>query len=216
VEQLTDLRSRPVTGSGLAPVAIACAAAVSVGLIAGALTAYGQGWLADSVSSLVNSAGPWSLAAFLVARTVGADRLWLAMVTAVVTLACSEVGYAAATVLRGDANSTSTIAFWLTAAVLAGPPLGLAASWSIRAGWRWAAGCGALAGVFVGEGIYGWSSLVDTTEWRYWAAETAIGAVAAVSTATIAWIRRGLLDAVAAVAAAGATAVVVFAVARSS
>lgn len=210
-----DLQNRPASGSTVASVVVAGGLAASVGLVVGALTAYGQGWLGDSVGSLANSAGPWSLAAFLVARSLGSHRLWLAVTTAVVTLAFSEIGYAAATVARGDSNSTSTIVFWLTAAVLAGPPLGLAASWSTRNGWRWAAGFGAIAGVLIGEGIYGWATLSDTTDWRYWATETAIGVVMALSVATVAWRRSGFLDALVAGAAAGATAGVVFVVARS-
>jgi hypothetical protein len=33
----------------------------------------------------------------------------------------------------------------------------------------------AFGGVLLGEGLYGWSTVADTTDWRYWALEAAIG-----------------------------------------
>jgi hypothetical protein len=149
--------------------------AVAVGLGVGAITAYGQAWLSDSTTSLVNSAGPWSVAAFLVARFN--RRVPLAVVAAMLTLACCELGYALATELRGGTNSGSTVAFWLTAAALAGPPLGIAGAWSTETGVRRGVGISVVGGVLLGEGAYGWSTIADTTDWRYWAIELVIGAL---------------------------------------
>jgi hypothetical protein len=154
---------------------VGLSAAVAVGVGAGALTAYGQGWLSDATTSLANSAGPWSVAAFLVARYN--RRLAPAVSAAMLTLACCELGYALATELRGGTNATSTVVFWLTAAVLAGPPLGVAAAWSTETGLRRGVGLSVLGGVLLGEGLYGWSTVADTTDWRYWALEVAIGAL---------------------------------------
>jgi hypothetical protein len=151
------------------------AVALAVGLGVGALTAYGQAWLSDSTTSLVNSAGPWSVAAFLVARYN--RRVPAAVVAAMVTLAFCELGYALATELRGGTNATSTVMFWLTAAVLAGPPLGIAGAWSTETGLRHGVGLSVLGGVLLGEGLYGWTTIADTTDWRYWAIELVVGAL---------------------------------------
>jgi Family of unknown function (DUF6518) len=154
---------------------VGLAAAVAVGVGVGALTAYGQAWLNDSTTSLANSAGPWSVAAFLVARYT--RRVPLAIVAAMLTLACCEFGYALATEFRGGTNASSSVVFWLTAALLAGPPLGVAGAWSAQTGLRRGVGFSVLGGVLLGEGLYGWSTIADTTDWRYWAIELVIGAL---------------------------------------
>jgi hypothetical protein len=184
--------------------------AVVVGLAIGALTAYAQGWLGDGTASLANSAGPWSVAAFVVART--GRGVVAAAVAAMVTLVSCEVGYAIATEIRGGSNAASTVVFWLAAALLAGPPLGVAARWSTRTGARRAVGFAVLGGVLIGEGWYGWTSVADTTDWRYWAAELCVG-VAIVAGAALA--SRRLVPASAAVAAAAVTALVVFGAGRA-
>jgi hypothetical protein len=150
------------------------AVAVVAGLVVGILTAFAQDWLSDGVGSLANSAAPWALASFLVARAAPSART--SAVAAVVTLWCCEVGYAYGIELRGDSNHVTTVVTWLIAGALAGPALGLAASWSTCPGWRHGAGLGALAGVLLGEAWYGWTVISDTTEWRYWAAQLAVGA----------------------------------------
>ena len=180
-------------------------AAVAVGVAIGALTAYAQGWLNGSTSSLANSAGPWSLAAFLVARYN--RRMVTAVVASMLTLARCEVGYAIATNIRGGSNSTSTVTFWLAAAVLAGPPLGVAGAWSHGRGLRRGVGFAVIAGVLIGEGLYGWTTVADTTDWRYWAVELLVGIVVAVW-ATVRC--RYLRDVLATIATAIATAAVVF------
>ena len=91
-----DVERRPTSEADRsAPVTIGMLLAVVVGIGVGFLTAYGQGWLGDSSGSLANSAGPWSVAAFLVARYN--RRIWPAVAAATLTLACSEIGYAIAT-----------------------------------------------------------------------------------------------------------------------
>jgi len=191
------------------PLAVGLALAVAAGLAVGVATAYFQGWLGDGLNSLANSAGPWSLVAFLVARFD--RRVWRAVLAASLTLACCEIGYAIVTELKGGSNATSTVVFWLTAAVLAGPPLGVAAAWSAGTGVRRPVGFAVIAGVLIGEGIYGWTTVADTTDWRYWAVETAIG------TAIAAWAvvtGRTATGRAIALTAAVATAAVVFAAGR--
>jgi F0F1-type ATP synthase assembly protein I len=188
---------------------VGLAIAVVVGIFVGMFTAYAQGWLDDSTGSLANSAGPWSLAAFLVARYN--RRLPAAVVAAVLTLACCELGYVIATEIRGGSTATSTVAFWLTAAVFAGPPLGVAGAWASGRGLRRDVGFAVIAGVLIGEGIYGWTTIADTTDWRYWAVETLIGVGLAVALAARS---RRVSNALAIIATAAVTAVVVFSAAR--
>lgn len=185
------------------------AVAVVAGLLAGALTAYGQGWLSDATTSLANSAGPWALVAFVVARYN--RKVPRATMAAVLTLASCEFGYVLATDVRGGSNSSSTIVFWLVAAVLAGPPLGLAGAWSTHGGLRGGVGVAALGGVLIGEGLYGWTTLADTTDRRYWAVEMLVGVAIVVLFALRShWPRHTS----AIVGTAAATALVVFAAAR--
>lgn len=202
-------RLRALANASAPSTPVGWAVAVAVGLVAGAFSAYGQGWLSDSTSSLANSAGPWSLVAFLVARYN--RQLVRAMVAAMLALASCELGYVLATDFRGGSNSSSTIAFWMVAAVLAGPPLGVAGSWATKGGLRRSLGFAVIGGVLIGEGVYGWTTVADTTDWRYWAVETALGvAIVAVLAVRSHWPRHTF----ATVAAAAATAFVVFAVGR--
>jgi hypothetical protein len=134
-----------------------------------------------------------------------------AVVAAMITLACSELGYVLATSVRGGSSSSSTVAFWLAAAALAGPPLGVAGSWSSEPGSRREVGASSIGGVLLGEGVYGWSTLSGTTDWRYWAVEATIGAVVIVfATARARRPRAATL----AFAAGVATAAVVLAAGR--
>jgi hypothetical protein len=149
--------------------------AVIGGLVVGTVTSPLQGWLADSASSLANSAGTWSLLAFLVAKR--SPKAAVGAGVAAISLAMCELGYAIATEVRGGSNATSTVVFWIVAAFLAGPPLGIAATWSRQSHpLRRGAGFGVMSGVLLGEGAYGLIQISDTTDWRYWAAEIAVSA----------------------------------------
>ena len=205
--RVSNPRSLSSTG-GLSPI-VGLSAAIAAGVLVGALTAYGQGWLGDSTTSLANSAGPWSLAAFVAARC---NRPVLpAMVAAMLTLACCELGYALANEFRGGSNSTSTVTFWLAAAVLAGPPIGIAAAWSTRRGPHRSVGFAVIGGVLVGEGLYGWTTVAATTDWRYWAVESLIGMIVVSVGAARSRSPRHVL---AAVATGTLTATVVFSFGR--
>ena len=132
------------------------------------------------------------MAAFLVARYN--RRVAPAVVAAMLTLACCELGYMFATGLRGGTNATSTVMFWLTAAVLAGHPLGVAGAWSTDTGLRRGVGWSVLGGVLLGEGLYGWTTVADSTDWRYWMVELVIGAmVISFAAARFRWPLHGTL-----------------------
>ena len=209
LQESTAERSAPTDRPSAANAVLVSLAA---GLLVGALTSPLQGWLADSASSLANSAGTWSLVAFLVARR--SPNAAVGALVGAVTLAMCELGYVLATEVRGGSNATSTVAFWIAAAILAGPPLGVAALWS-RASHplRLGAGFGVISGVLFGEGIYGLTKISDTTDWRYWSVEIAVAA------GIVCWAalrnRSGRVIG-SCIAVAGAAAVVVYAAAISA
>jgi hypothetical protein len=199
-----------VTSAPARPWLLAMTIAIVVGLVVGGVTAYAQGWLSGGTSSLANSAGPWSLAAFAVARY--ARRPVTACAAAVLTLASCELGYVIATEIRGGSNASSTIVFWLTASVLAGVPLGLAGSLSTMGGVRRSVGVAVIAGVLIGEGVYGWTEIADTTDWRYWAMDIVVGVAIIACTASMS--RPLVYHCVVLVTVALMTAVVVYGSAR--
>ena len=101
----------------------------------------------------------------------------------------------------------------MIAAVLAGVPIGVAGRWSRSSSdWRAAAGAGVIAGVLMGEGIYGADRLADTTNSTYWFVEVAIGVVLVAFVATR---HRSAVAFTTLCAAAVATAAVVYLTATS-
>ncbi|WP_159940630.1 MULTISPECIES: DUF6518 family protein [unclassified Nocardiopsis] len=163
----TDTRTRalaPWPGVGVAAAA---------GLAVGALTSVAQGVLPGLLAPLANSAGSWSLAAFLLAALC--PRPWTAALAGVLSLSAMVLGYDLASLARGYDASLVFTAFWLVAAVTVGPFLGLGGG-ALRARSRLApAGVGAMSGVLVGEGVYGIAFISDTTPAVYWAGSVAVG-----------------------------------------
>ena len=144
---------------------------VAVGL--GALTELGQSWLPQSTASLANSGGSWAAVAFvlaLLATGTGRAVLW-----GLLGLAGLVGGDYTTAILRHVAESPGSIRFWMLAAVIAGPLLGLAASW-VRRGSPVAAalGAGAAAGLLGGESYYGLTAIAGSTSSLYWTIQLAI------------------------------------------
>ncbi len=140
------------------------------------MTAYAQGWLPEEVGSLANSSGSWALVAFgLALLTTGAA---IAVTCGSLALLALLAGYVLGAGIQGFPSSKSLIIFWGLAAVVAGPSLGLSAHW-VRSGRPTLAalGAGAVAGVLIGEGVYGLRYIADTTYPPYWWTEVAIGVV---------------------------------------
>ena len=147
------------------------------GIAIGVITSFGQSALPDEVRSLANSAGAWSLAAFLLCLANRNPRLGL--VLGPVALAAMLLGYDVATVVRGFAVSRSTIVFWGLAAVVVGPVLGVGAAWARGTDPRRVAlGVAPIAGILVGEAIYGLTSIADATFGPYWVAQAVVGLAA--------------------------------------
>jgi hypothetical protein len=136
-------------------------------VVLGVLTAYGQGWLPREVNSLANSAGSWSLIAFLLALLATCPRV--AAACGVLSLLSLLAGYVLGAGVRGYASGSGLVVFWGLAGVVVGPFQGLGAYW-VRAGRRTlaAVGAGGTGGVLIGEGVYGLTYIADTTYPPYW------------------------------------------------
>lgn len=155
-------------------------AAASV--LLGGLTFFAQGFLPGWFTSFANSASGWTV---LTAVLIGVAALqpWVSMVSGAVSFVLLTLGYSWAAALSGlyyDPMLFSIIG------ILVGPFVGLAAAWLRARGLRAALATAALAGVGVGEGIYGLTVVAGSTSPVYW---TVIG-VAGVALLTIMLVRR--------------------------
>jgi uncharacterized protein DUF6518 len=118
------------------------------------------------------------LVAFLAALV--ARRPLDGALSAVLALIAMLVGYSFAIEVRGFEHSTRSIAFWGLAAIVAGGPIGVSASW-VRFGRPTLAAIGGAVpvGLLIGEGVYGLRSLSETTSPGFWIAEIVLGVLLA-------------------------------------
>ena len=151
---------------------------VAVALALGGLTSFLQTWLPFEAASLANSAGPWCAVAFVLSRL--GRRPVVAAAYGALALLSLDAGYYLTAGARGYPAGTTAVAFWVVAALLVGPVLGLAARWldAPRAVLRVCA-VAALPMVLVLEGIRSFVQVGDTTYRPYWVAEAAVGALLA-------------------------------------
>ena len=148
--------------------------AVGAGLAIGIATSVGQGSLPEGLTPLSNSSGSWCLCVFALALLERDPRR--AALVGFASLVAMLAGYALATELRGYPVGTSMFVRWGTAAVIAGPALSVGSAWlrgpnPLRA----AAGVAPIAGILLGEGLYGLTVVTATTSVGYWIGEVAIG-----------------------------------------
>ena len=148
--------------------------AVGAGLAIGIATSVGQGSLPAGLSPLSNSSASWCLCAFALALFERDPRR--AALVGFASLVAMLAGYALATEVRGYPVGTSMFVRWGVAAVIAGPALGVGAAWlrgpnPLRA----AAGVAPIAGILLGEGLYGLTVVAATTSVGYWIGEVAVG-----------------------------------------
>ncbi len=196
---------------GRLPLALRLAPVTALaGLATGAATQHLQGVLPGPISSLANSAAPWALVGFVLARR--SSTLVGAIGLATVALSCAEIGYVLATAVDGGANGSSTVRFWLVAAALAAAPVAVAATcWDDPRPLALGLAHGIVGGILVGEGSYGLAAISDTTDARYWTAELGLGVAVVLATAMRsprARRRSATAVAVTLAAAAGATILV--------
>jgi hypothetical protein len=158
------------------------ALATFIGLALGALTDIGQSHLPWYAGSLANSAGSWVLATFLVA--LGGSRVRHSVARGALCMVALNVGFYLTAAARDIPLSASSVVFWLTAALVFGPIVGLSAGWvrhggAIRAG----IGAGTLAGFLVGESVYALRYLSQSTTPGYWEIQLLVAAVLGVALA---------------------------------
>src|SRR5687768_978511 len=103
---------------------------IVIGFSFGMLTAYGQAFLPNSLTSLANSSGSWSMLAFLIA--LRAHNVWISALSGTLTFFALLAGYIISNEIRGYSAGSSLIIFWGVAGVLVGPFLGLSAHWVRR------------------------------------------------------------------------------------
>ncbi|KLN34544.1 hypothetical protein FB00_11940 [Cellulosimicrobium funkei] len=143
--------------------------------VLGGLTSYAQGFLPDAAAPFANSASGWTLlTALLVAWYARAPRArtWHAAVLGATSFVLLTLGYTVAADVRGFFYDPTMFG---VVGLVVGPFVGVAAAWLWRAGVHAALGTAALAGIGVGESVYGLTTVVETTGATYW---VVIGVVA--------------------------------------
>jgi Family of unknown function (DUF6518) len=158
--------------------------ASGAGLAIGAVTSAGQGLLPETLAPLANSSASWCLCAFAIAMVEREPRR--GALAGFVSLVAMLAGYAFATELRGyPVGATSMFVRWGAAAVVAGPALGVGAAWLRGSnGLRRAVGIAPIAGILLGEGLYGLTVVAATTPVSYWIGQVAVGLAVVVLAAT--------------------------------
>ena len=146
------------------------------GLVVGILTSIGQSVLPDEMRSLANAASPWSAAAFALAVVAGGRDTLRSAILASGSLLMMLAGYSLASTLRGFPVGASTTLFWVAAAVIVGPALGVGAAWTPGTDPRKAAaGVAVLASILVGEAVYGLTVIGNSTSPSYWTVQLVAG-----------------------------------------
>jgi hypothetical protein len=160
----------------VAALAFACAAGVAM--------SFGQTYSPEWLSPLFNSAAPVVAVAGLVA--FAARRWWTSALIGALAGPTLVAGYYATSHLRGFAGSSTSIALWSTAGVIAGAAMGLAV-WVLLTPSPLplrAAAAALWPGIAIGEAAHGIVRIADTTPAGYWWAQAAVGVAAL---AAIAW-----------------------------
>ncbi|MCP2264289.1 DUF6518 family protein [Promicromonospora thailandica] len=161
---MTTVTRAPSAGAVLSRPLARAFVVVLLSFVLGGLTSYAQGFLPDGFRSFANSASGWTvLTAALVywsrARTGAAAAL------GPVGFAVLLAGYSVAAQVRGYYYDPT---LWIVLGVLAGPFVGMAAAWLRTEGIRAALGTALLAGIGVGEAVYGLTVISETTSPVYW------------------------------------------------
>jgi hypothetical protein len=133
-------------------------------LALGGITSLAQGILPDALRPLANSSSGWTLLTATMTWAIRGSTV-LSALLGPVSFVCLVAGYALVAELRGFAYGGT---LWIVIGLVVGPFVGVAASWLHHDNWRAALGSGLLAGVAVGECIYGLTTIADTTGWFYW------------------------------------------------
>lgn len=146
-------------------------AVIAGAVVLGGLTSLGQAYLPEWLSSFSNSAGGWTVLAFLLVWLSRVRPLLGAVLGTAAFLGLNE-GYGLVSAWRGFFYAAPFTSMWTAVGVVAGPLLGVSASVARhgRPLWRVLA-VTPLCAVLLGEGIWALVALTDTTSPVYWAAE---------------------------------------------
>ena len=137
---------------------------LAASVLLGGLTSWAQGVLPQQAAPFANSASGWAVltvALVVLSRTGG----WRAAALGAASFVLLVLGYTAASHLRGLAYSP---VLWGTVGLVTGPFVGLAAAWLRTTGRTAALGTAAVAGILVGDGVFGLTHVADTTGVTYW------------------------------------------------
>lgn len=153
------------------PAGVALVVVAVVGLLFGGGTSVAQGVLPAPWAPAANSASSWTLLVFVAVCTVR-RRMALSMLLGLVAFVGLVLGYTLVSNLRGYYYSP-----WLFLAIgiIVGPPLGAGAAATRGSGRGAALGVGLVAGVLLGDCLWGLTRLVPTTGWAYWACAGLLG-----------------------------------------
>lgn len=147
----------------------------------GGATSLGQTFLPEEAASLANSVTGWTLPTVALVF-VTARSFTEAAVTGAVSFVALTVGYAVVSTLRGFPFDPTT---WAVIGLLAGPVIGAATFALRRSPTHAAVGGGLLAGVLIGEGVYGLTAVAATTSPVFWWAAITVGVTLLVAVATL-------------------------------
>lgn len=146
-------------------------AVVAGALLLGGLTSLGQGYLPAWLSSFSNSAGGWTVLAFLLVWLSRARPLLGAVLGAAAFVGLNE-GYGLVSGWRGFFYAAPFTSMWTVIGLVFGPVLGVSAS-LVRHGrplWQALAVTPPCA-VLLAEGTWALLTITDTTSPVYWTAE---------------------------------------------
>lgn len=179
------------------------AVVLAASFLLGGLTSFAQGFLPDAAAPFANSASGWTLLTALLVAWAARDartRNWHAAVLGAASFVLLTLGYTVAADLRGFFYDPTLFG---VVGLVVGPFVGVAAAWLWRAGVRAALGTAVLAGIGLGESVYGLTTVVETTGATYW---VVIGLASLVLLGAV--LARRLHGPVPVAVAAGGTAVV--------
>ncbi|GAA3627433.1 hypothetical protein GCM10022223_50900 [Kineosporia mesophila] len=159
----TDERGVPVVRD-ISGRAGAVSGVVASSFVLGAVTSFAQGFLPGVISSLANSASGWTIITVLLLLGFRAAPLPSALLGAA-SFVLLTLGYTLASALRGHPYDPT---LFCLVGVVVGPFVGLAAAWLRERDLRAALATAVLAGIAVGEAVYGLTVVADSTSPFYW------------------------------------------------
>ena len=194
-----DSSAEKTEGSGLRGGLAAALFVAGASFVLGGMTSFAQGFLPESLGSFANSASGWTFVT-AVLIFIAKPRWLLAAVLGAASFVLLTVGYAVVSQMRGLYYNPLMFS---VIGVVVGPFVGVAASGLRADGLRKALGTALLAGIGIGEGIYGLTVVADTTSPVYWTLSIVVGVALLVGS-----IVRGLRGAVPLIVAVAGTAAV--------